>query len=643
MERSTKSVDVPIRADENGSITGYASTFTREPDWAGDVVAKGAFAEWLDAYRESGKTLPLLYNHEQDLDSFIGKVTSIGEDDHGLLFTAEFDATEKAQRARELATDGRLSKFSFAYVVRDQAEVTLADGRKANELRRLDVDEVSLVLMPCNEDTSVVDVKYGRRNSQTDEDELRAIGSLLSEAAEKVGSLIGDEPDEEPDATETDQSAEGGEDDASSKGREVEQARFDAYKRAILRGHSNLQKGGIMPTLTEQRAQLLKSIQDADSMESIKELEGKLEVIDAKIKHAEEGQSILKALAPETERIVSDSTKPATMGGMAAKAAGDLHLSKSSRGNFVLLKTDPATHTSPGAASTGALTQLAQTLDGSIVPQYRMPLVVRDLLGAESISGNALTYFVEAADSGILGGPAKTAEGAAKPMVEFPDPTSVTEALVKVASYYKETDELLEDYAWLASSIDNRALYLHRKWVNNVLLNGTSATHGIVGILNRSGIGAAAGTSSAPTVVDADHIFGAMMAIEGDAGMTADAIVINPADYQTLRLAKDSNDQYYGGGYFAGQYGTNGMDMYPSIWGLRTVVTPAIAAGTCLVGAFRQGASVISKAGSGLRVEMTNSDADDFTKNRVTVRVEERLALAVRYPKAFYKLVNYSS
>lgn len=403
-----------------------------------------------------------------------------------------------------------------------------------------------------------------------------------------------------------------------------------------------------MPTIKEQyeaaKANLTAAIEgnDADAITAATEA---VKSAKTAMAAAEEGKALLDSMAPVAEKAVETAEKPApaTMGARAAKAAEDMGLSKSVRGNFVLLKTDPATHDSPGAASTGALTQLAQTLDGNIVPQYRAPLVIRDLLGAEAISGNALTYFVEGADSGILGGPAKVAEGAVKPMVEFPDPTSVTEALVKVASYYKETDELLEDYAWLATSIDNRALYLHRKFVNNVLLNGTAVTNGIVGLLNRSGIGAEAGTSSAPTVIDADHIFAAMMAIEGDSGMTADAIVINPTDYQALRLAKDGNNQYYGGGYFTGAYGTGAGAMYPDIWGLRTVVTPNIAAGTCLVGAFRQGASVITKAGSGLRVEMTNSDQNDFIYNRVTVRVEERLALAVRYPKAFYKLTNYSS
>lgn len=197
----TKRVDAKARVDGNGQITGYASTFTREPDWAGDVVAKGAFSDWLNHVNEDGVTVPLLYNHDQSLDSFIGKVTSIAEDDHGLLFTAEFDGTDKAQRARELAMDGRLAKFSFAYMILDQGPVTLDDGRKANELRKLDVDEVSLVLSPCNPDTSVVDVKSGRRNSKADADELRSIRDLANQITSAINGLLADE---EQDADEQD-------------------------------------------------------------------------------------------------------------------------------------------------------------------------------------------------------------------------------------------------------------------------------------------------------------------------------------------------------------------------------------------------------------------------------------------------------
>ena len=196
-----KSKTYEIKAEDNGTITGYASTWTREPDSYGDVIAKGAFAECLEKIKADGKVLPLLFNHDSDnLGAYIGTVIDLEEDDHGLKFTATFDDTPEAQRARELALSGRLVKFSFAYDIEDQAEVELEDGRKANELRKLNIHEVSLVLYPANPDTSVVDVKSGRRNSAKDTDELNTIKELTSQISGIIDGLLADQakPEEDP-------------------------------------------------------------------------------------------------------------------------------------------------------------------------------------------------------------------------------------------------------------------------------------------------------------------------------------------------------------------------------------------------------------------------------------------------------------
>ncbi len=250
MNIKTKTVD--LKADEaNGTITGYAATFIREADSYGDVIAKGAFAESIERIKAEGKAIPLLWNHDSgDLKSYIGTVTDLAEDDHGLLFTATFDATERAQRARELASDGRLCKFSFAYNVLDQATVTLEDGTEANELRKLDLYEVSLVMYPANPDTSVVEVKsdaqksgavhlsgigridkadmdliakamqmqadacakVGRRNSAKDADDLNRILELCSSIESIVNGLLADEradeQEPEPEADEAKANAE---------------------------------------------------------------------------------------------------------------------------------------------------------------------------------------------------------------------------------------------------------------------------------------------------------------------------------------------------------------------------------------------------------------------------------------------------
>ena len=189
-----KEFNVEYKDEGSGSLEGYASTWIRKPDSYGDIVKSGAFTRTLAERWNGGKGIPLLWAHQMDnLKSFIGTAEA-KEDEKGLHFLASFDATEEAQRVRELYKDGRLSKFSFAFDVRDNGTVTLEDGTKANELRDLELFEISCVCVPANDDAGVVDIKAGRRNSKSDADILRQIRSL-------VDQLLEDEVDdtEEPD------------------------------------------------------------------------------------------------------------------------------------------------------------------------------------------------------------------------------------------------------------------------------------------------------------------------------------------------------------------------------------------------------------------------------------------------------------
>lgn len=270
-------------------------------------------------------------------------------------------------------------------------------------------------------------------------------------------------------------------------------------------------------------------------------------------------------------------------------------------------------------------TGLERTEYGGVVTLPLETPTVADLLLSGTISGNAWTYFVEGAVTGSGGA---VAESAVKPEV-YGQFTQTTESLAKLAGWSKESDELIEDFAALASVVEARLVARLRLTEEQQLLSGNGSAPNLKGILNRTGIQTES-QSSDPTAADA--IFRAMTKVQTATFLPADFIVINPADYQTLRLAKDNNKQYYGGGFFSGQYGNGGFASQPSLWGLRTVVTSAIAAKTVLVGS-GQGAQVMRKGG--LRVEMTNTNEDDFLYNRVTVRAEERLLLAVYRPSAF--------
>ena len=371
---------------------------------------------------------------------------------------------------------------------------------------------------------------------------------------------------------------------------------------------------------------------DADAMKRAAELADAIEETEAAIKAADEFAAKVKGIGTIGSNQPEGDAKAKTLGEFAAEGVKQRGIKSGTRfsanlGTF----TGSKAAASPMVTPSGVTNALADVQE-RLYEGPRRRLTIADLLGQETTTRSAVTYFVESET--VNGAVATVAEGAEKPLVSFGDPAPVTEPVRKIAVVMKESDEMVDDLPWLATAINNRGIYLVQLFKEDQLLNGNGSGTNLIGILNRSGILTGQTASGEPNVADA--IFRAMTAVSTSSPFQPDGIVINPIDYQTLRLAKDSNNQYYGGGFFQGQYGNAGVTEQPPIWGLRTVVTPAIAAGTVLVGAFQQGASVIRR--QGLTVEVANQNEDDFVNNRIAIRIEERLALAVRYPKAFCKV-----
>ena len=207
MEHLYKSFELVKSDDDAGKISGYFSTYDRIPDSYGDVVAPGAFTDTIKAREESGHKFPLCWNH--DLNQIIGQVDTIEDTEKGPLMTASFFNTPLAQEKREIVKSGVVYQFSFAYDILDAGPVELEDGVKANELRKLDLFEISIVPIPANQRAEVTDVKAGRRNSAKDADTIKEaitlLQSLLGELEEAVEPEGGEDKEkanaaaEEPD------------------------------------------------------------------------------------------------------------------------------------------------------------------------------------------------------------------------------------------------------------------------------------------------------------------------------------------------------------------------------------------------------------------------------------------------------------
>ena len=202
MEHKYKEFPMQKSEGDAGTISGYFSTYDRIPDSYGDVIAKGAFTETIQKRKESGHPFPLCWNH--DLNQIVGSIDpeDIIDDDHGPHMDASFFNTPLAQEKREIVKSGVVYQFSFAYDVLDAGPVGLEDGTKANELRKLDLFEVSIVPIPANQNAIMTDVKAGRRNSKSDADILRQAISLLQSVLDEEDSDNGEDKPEANEASE---------------------------------------------------------------------------------------------------------------------------------------------------------------------------------------------------------------------------------------------------------------------------------------------------------------------------------------------------------------------------------------------------------------------------------------------------------
>jgi hypothetical protein len=255
---------------------------------------------------------------------------------------------------------------------------------------------------------------------------------------------------------------------------------------------------------------------------------------------------------------------------------------------------------------------------------------VADLFAQGTATSNTLVYLEETAETpGVLSAPyltssaanvnaVLTSEGTAKPAA-FVDFTKRTVALDKLAAFLPVSEELLEDEPAIVAYINTRlALFVRQAEDKRILARLITASSG-----NTAGF----------TELGGNNVFDSIMAgitmVRVEGGLEPDAVIMNPIDFAKMMVAKAST----AGSYFnGGPYGA----IAQGPWGLRTVVTGAVAAGSPIVGAFREGGQVWRKGG--LSVEASNSHNDYFRYNLVALRAEERVGLAVYRPRAFQTL-----
>lgn len=411
--------------------------------------------------------------------------------------------------------------------------------------------------------------------------------------------------------------------------------------------------------LKAKRAAALKAAQDiiaaakaADrdlTPEEVADIEAKtaeIKSLDAQIEQAAKSAAAMDAvLGMATQDDLGDEGPVAgrakSLGEHFVKSVGAERLGRAkgvSGATVSATEYKAATDTTMTGGAEGALAPLLIEVDTTIVKREPDELTpVASLLGQGRITvGSAIQYFVE---SPVQGDVDNVAEGGNKPQLHVANPTPEIAALKKIAGWTTVTDEYFEDLPLLASEIDGRLVRRLARRIEQQVLLGTGTGAQLPGLLNAAGVQVINNVAAGNYLAWADAILEATALVEDNSGegLLADAVVMNRTSYVALRKLKDGNSQYYGGGFFQGQYGNGAIVDGSTLWGgLRIAISPFVPAGVGLVGAFKDAATLYGKGG--VSVDMSNSHADNFTTNKVTLRAEVRKALAVRHPAGFCKV-----
>lgn len=262
---------------------------------------------------------------------------------------------------------------------------------------------------------------------------------------------------------------------------------------------------------------------------------------------------------------------------------------------------------------------------GEIIPLPRRRFTIRDLMLPGRTSAAAITYVRE---SGFTNNAASVSETVRKPESAL-TLEAIVQSVITIAHFTKASNQILADIPQLQSFVEGRLRYGLEYAEELQLLKGSGTGINLNGIYTQATpyVQPAGVVVTAETLIDRVRL---MMLQVFLAEFPPTGIVMHPTDWASVELAKDTQARYL--------IGSATSVLGPTLWGLPVVETQAMTVNTALVGAFRPMSQIFDR--EDVNVVIATENEDDFVKNMITIRVEERLASAVYRPEAFVKAAD---
>lgn len=251
---------------------------------------------------------------------------------------------------------------------------------------------------------------------------------------------------------------------------------------------------------------------------------------------------------------------------------------------------------------------------------------LEDLLVRMPCTSDAVQYVRE---NVFTNAAAETTEASALPESSITT-TLVTEPVATVGHWLKISRQLAADNKALAVYINLRLRYGVDLRVENQIFAGNGIAPNMSGMTKAGNFTAHGYTAAALTSAGLDPAkrFDLIGKIIGDMEANdyyADVIMLNPADWWTMRLTKDAQGRYL--------LGDPGSMVPPSLFGRPVVSSNAVTPDNVGVADIRQAGTFYDR--ETVEVAMSEHDGDNFQKLLITLRAHRRCMLAMERPAAF--------
>ena len=267
------------------------------------------------------------------------------------------------------------------------------------------------------------------------------------------------------------------------------------------------------------------------------------------------------------------------------------------------------------AGSFGSASQSVSNIRPGIITNPNRKVHIRDIVPQGQMTGSTFYYVKEnGAGEGTI---TTAAEGALKPQIDL-DLIEASANAEYIAGWLRISKKMLGDVPGMASFLQMRLMEKLLNAEDNQLLNGDGVTPNISGITDTGNFTAYTGAAGR----DIEELVNAISQLEDQQERYATGILLRPADYYRIALNKASG---------SGEYDLPGIVTLQNgvlnVAGVPTYATTAMTSDKFIVGDFRMGAMLLTREPA--VVEFFYEDGTNVRENKVTVRVEERVAFPI--------------